>query len=1253
MPSSKRPNKSEQFMTRHAISAWRVSVFLILALMAVLATYTIVRAAVDIAPTKTDFIINDDGDGKADPGETIEYTVVIPNNGPTDATGVTFNDIIDLNTTFVDGSLNVSPLAGDDSYQTIGNTMLAVGVTPSTDTPAVIVINPATDSLFDNDTEFLGDTFTLKSVEADTTAPFTTATEQGGSVTVETDGNFSYTPPAGFSGADHFDYMLTDDELTGAGRVTINVTTERVWYVKNNAAPGGLGRSNDPFDTLLEAQTASSVNDTIYVFTGSGTTGQNTGIILKNGQRLLGEGVDLTVPVSVNGGPNPTNLRTAGTRPTIGNTTGDGVMVSTVSIGGSFSGVEIRGLDISVSGAGTNAVDVTTNSTFSGSFELADNVIGAAGVEGVDVNGGGSGTLTISLHDNTVTATGNGIDIVRSTAVGSVYIIAFDDNVVTGATGGIGINVTGSGWPVQFDSNTGTAAYDTVSGGTMVIGSSGAGNGVGNNGMVLSPIRGDLSFTDLDIYSDNGAALTITGTSSDFLASGTGTRLTVNTGTPSLVAVNGPALSTNLTNINIVPSTFSSTNSTSTGVSLIETSGTFTAPTGSSITNATGVDFFVNGNSISAATVSVTYPGTITDTSGRLVYIQNVTGASPTYAFSGAISGSGSTSTGVLLDNNDGATIRFSGGLALSTGSNTAFSAINGAAAVEVCDENPCNPAATGALVNTLTSTTGTALNVANSTIGVNNLEFKSIAANGAANGILLNVTGSTGGLVVKGDSGSSNNSSGGTIQSSTGDGISLTSTRNVSLDQMNIQSTGGSGINGTGVTNFAFTNGTIANAGNASFKSAIGFNGGAVSPGFGNNINGTLTVTGNTFTNPFYSAVEIQSDNGTVTVADISNNTITNPGFGGINLVGIGNVTTSFNLNRATINQNNITSAGGTGIQVSIGNSNTYGPGATAGSLATGSDIISITNNSISIDPTGANAIIVANSGGNNASRTKTNFLIQCNGKNSGGCSAPTANPITGSSIGTDILIGNNGYATMVGTVDNNSIDANHTVGGGAGNGIGGGNGVAGAGNAWTPDLTLTVTNNTITDTDGNGILLVGRGTSGIARYGIRNNTVAAPLSGVRPGIRVDAGNASSADDSICLDISGNTTAGSGGHEGIGLRKQGTSSTVNDFGIEGMSATTTPGIETYVGNTGLNPGSASGSFGVSGVLLISATSGFSNCSTTAMAPDNNQTLAQVQSEPNPVVLAESAPVSEIDKSVNATTSVNQILQAGLMDREE
>ena len=64
----------------------------------------------------------------------------------------------------------------------------------------------------------------------------------------------------------------------------------------------------------------------------------------------------------------------------------------------------------------------------------------------------------------------------------------------------------------------------------------------------------------------------------------------------------------------------------------------------------------------------------------------------------------------------------------------------------------------------------GPAVNVRGPTLGDGNLNFQSVRANGGANGILLNNTGSSGGLIVTGDGGNANNGSGGTIQNMTGD---------------------------------------------------------------------------------------------------------------------------------------------------------------------------------------------------------------------------------------------------------------------------------------------------------------------------------------------------------------------------------------------------------------------------------------------------------------------------------------------------
>jgi len=593
--------------------------------------------------------------------------------------------------------------------------------------------------------------------------------------------------------------------------------------------------------------------------------------------------------------------------------------------------------------------------------------------------------------------------------------------------------------------------------------------------------------------------------------------------------------------------------------------------TASSFTNTAGAEVLVSGGNIPLSFDAAT---TISSNAGRSIDIQtHTTGA---ITFNGAIT---DTAQGINLTGNTGTTFTFAGGLSLSTGANPAFTATGGGT-VNVCDENPCNPGATGGLVNTITTTTGTALNVANTSIGANNLEFRSISAgtgaSGPANGIILNTTGSAGGLKVKG-TGAAN--SGGTIQQTTAAGISLTSTTGPSFDRMQIQNTGSSGIDGTQVTNFTFTNGSISGAGNAGFESAIAFNGTGTQ--VGNNISGTLTVTGNTFTNPFRSGLDVQSDNGTVTNATVSNNTITNPGFSGVNFSGINNASTVFNLTKATIAGNTITGSGGNGIQVSISASNATGPGAIAGTVTINgngvpvgdaTNVISITGNAISLDSGGTQAITVANSGGNSGSRTQTNFIIQNNGT--------VGSPLVGSSIGTTILIGNNGFSDMAGLIDNNVINANHTANGGGGNGIAGGNGVTGAVN--TPRVSLTVTNNTMTNTDGNGILLVGRGTTaGQAFFKIQNNNVAMPINAGgtgRPGIRVDAGNATSTDDAVFVNISGNTTAGSNGAPGIGIRKQGTVAGTNDFGIQGLSPSPATAAQAEDFVSAQNPNSTLGS---------------------------------------------------------------------------
>ena len=113
-----------------------------------------------------------------------------------------------------------------------------------------------------------------------------------------------------------------------------------------------------------------------------------------------------------------------------------------------------------------------------------------------------------------------------------------------------------------------------------------------------------------------------------------------------------------------------------------------------------------------------------------------------------------------------------------------------------------------------------------NTTIGVNDLTFRSISSNGGANpGIVLNSTGSSGGLTVTGDGCARvAMASGGTIQNKTGDSVVLNSTANVSLNYMDILGTGANdnGIEGTNVNGFVLTYSEVRNhADNASTNEA------------------------------------------------------------------------------------------------------------------------------------------------------------------------------------------------------------------------------------------------------------------------------------------------------------------------------------------------------------------------------------------------------------------------------------------------
>src|SRR5436190_19833392 len=93
-------------------SFWKrllILVPLVLISATLLLVTSVSAAPVGLTATKTAAFIGGDGDGKADPGETIEYTVTVNNPTVSSVTGVSFGDNPDKNTTLVGGSIAASP----------------------------------------------------------------------------------------------------------------------------------------------------------------------------------------------------------------------------------------------------------------------------------------------------------------------------------------------------------------------------------------------------------------------------------------------------------------------------------------------------------------------------------------------------------------------------------------------------------------------------------------------------------------------------------------------------------------------------------------------------------------------------------------------------------------------------------------------------------------------------------------------------------------------------------------------------------------------------------------------------------------------------------------------------------------------------------------------------------------------------------------------------------------------------------------
>jgi Ca2+-binding RTX toxin-like protein len=399
-------------------------------------------AAATVTASKTDALFTDvDLDGKADPGDTLKYTVVIGASGM-DATGVMFSDTVDPNTNFVPGTVMTTPLARNDSYTASGNIRITVAA------PGVLTN--------DSDADSVGPALTVS-------AGATTA--NGGNVNLSADGSFTYNPPAGFEGVDTFTYTLSDGEgNTDTATASITVSG-MIWFINNNAAScltlaAGCGRLTNPFSTLAAFNTLNNgtgnnpaANDNIFVYESA--TNYVGPLTLLNGQKFIGQDATATLS-SISGvtppaGSDPLPATSPGAP--IVNITGSGITVAQNNTLRGFTGGDSTS-DIDGAGFGTlNISDVTLNGT-GRAMALSSGTLNASIASISSTN---SGTSGISLSGVAGSLTSGSTTITNSNVAGisvngSGLTLSFANTSVTGA-GGTSVSLT---------TNTGTITFGSL-----------------------------------------------------------------------------------------------------------------------------------------------------------------------------------------------------------------------------------------------------------------------------------------------------------------------------------------------------------------------------------------------------------------------------------------------------------------------------------------------------------------------------------------------------------------------------------------------------------------------------------------------------------------------------------------------------------------------------------------------------------------------------------------------------------------------
>lgn len=722
--------------------------------------------------------------------------------------------------------------------------------------------------------------------------------DQGGTLNVQLDSVTSSGAARGIDLGSIAGLAGTGNNFTVLGLTTISDATGDGIAIANSS----LSATFTGDVTVVNDVGAGTVADGIELGTGAG--GANTGTysfnggvnITVNGTGAFGFRAQSSGTVNILNPDGDNQITSENGTAFLVNPTTVNATLSSLTSGGGSEGISLNGMSgsltigtVAINGQTGDGIDVTNSA---GSLTINGGTIGntndPTGI-GVDVNGG-AGNVTIAASV-AKTSTNDAVEVTGRSGGTVTFSGALTSSNAGLNSGGIDVNGNSGGATVTF---TGPITLST--GGVTAV------DLQNNTGATINFNAGG---TGLDITTNSatgfnsvtGGTVTVTGTGNSITTSGNGTALTMGGVTVGVggvrfenVTVSGSpsGVSNGMTFLpNLVQAVGSS------GIDIID----------GSIQNALSRGVDIDGTN---ADISIGADITTTTLAGaRSVEVTSTTG-NRTIEFTGAITDS---SLGINLASNNGSNINFTGQTTISTGANTGVTVFNntntnvtfnaggnglditttsgigfnannntGSSTVTVLDADGA-----GAQGNSINSGNGTALNVVSTTIGASGLTFQSISSGnnnaGAdpASGIILNTTGSAGGLTVTGTGTTAG--SGGTIQNTTGHGISLTSTSNVNLSNMIVQGSGqgvgdGDGIHGVGVNNFTLDGSSIINNGNSTTEDGIQF---GESSGSFVGVTGNVTITDSNISGNAHNNVHIRNTSGNIGTLTVSNSSFSN----------------------------------------------------------------------------------------------------------------------------------------------------------------------------------------------------------------------------------------------------------------------------------------------------------------------------------------------------------------------------------------